>query len=69
MTRLASSGKGERAGGGLRPGVQTRHRSCKAKDVGQHFFSVGCVYGERTEGRSVKYAMLELSAKHGKRGG
>lgn len=42
MTRLASSGNGERAGGsgggGFRPGIQTRHRSRKAKDAGKHFF-------------------------------
>ena len=75
MTRVASSGKGERAGrggGGLGPGVQTRCWSRKSKDVGQHFFSVW--YGvsvrgkERRKGEAA-YVMLELSVKHGKRGG
>ena len=75
MTRVASSGKGERAGrggGGLGPGVQTRRWSRKSKDVGQHFFFLSgtCVYGgkERRKGETA-YVMLELSVKHGKRGG
>ena len=74
VTRFAGSGNGERAGGsggGLGPGVQTRHGSREAEDVGQHFCLGVRRAGERTtwwKGRCGFVCDAELSVKHGKCG-
>jgi len=53
MTRLASGGKRERAGGCgcrlFRPDVQTRRGPREAEDVGQHFLSGVVVNGRKSD--------------------